>query len=592
MHKEEMIREIRALREKNNWVERILRAIRADDDGAAIIERLRNGESYEAISKTLDRPPFSELPQLSPKFRVQLTKAIAEHSMDMEGEGNAGTLMPGTSWSNVTDSESLMDTLMALYFTWVHPVHMLFSENHFMASYKNQSDLYCTSALVNAVCAMGCHLLDVEKDERRLWPGIDTEVLREKFLKEALKKLPQDSAPKMTTIQAYAILFLVDLGSGKGSRASHYIRLAGDALNARLEYHYATEAMEITRWGIYALNVLWASVTFQVPSVLPASAKPTEVFRNVLLDTHDDLWRFYRHTGDETAQEHPSSAILVARETAKLMLHVHRTIDILYDRRAVELSADEMVGRYKAYLEWEAQLPETMAPPHGIAEARELQHLTAHVLSLHIHYHTAVIHLFQPLLYLPNFTGTARQQVMDITIDHARRSYEAHRLYKELYSCRYQPSVQSFCLLHAGDILIRLSPTQPSATTVVENCLLYLKEAADGKGGFPVCGPLQEMFRRSAVECNVRLPDNVYELMGEDTNYTSEMLLDACTRLSYRQPVERVVANMEDTVSADFTQQLGEQIKALNAHAGRSAADTRRIQIDELLNNASDSMEF
>jgi len=102
----------------------------------------------------------------------------------------------------------------------------------------------------------------------------------------------------------------------------------------------------------------------------------------VILDTHDGLWRFYRHTGDEDAQEHPGSAILVARETAKLMLHVHKTIEILYDRRAVELSAYEMVGRYKAFLEWEAQLPENMAPPHGIAEARELQHLSAHVLTL------------------------------------------------------------------------------------------------------------------------------------------------------------------------------------------------------------------
>jgi len=255
VHKEEMIREIRVLREKNNWVERILRAIRTDEDGAAIIERLRKGESYETISKTLKRAPFSELPRLSLKSRVQLTKAIAEYSMDMEGERNGGHLMPGTSWTNVTDNGSLIDTLMALYFTFVHPVHMVFCENHFMASYKNQSDLYCTSALVNVICAMGCHFLDASEDDRGLFPGVDPKILRERFRKEALGKLPQDPQPKMTTIQSYALLFLVDLGSGKGSRASHYLRLAGDALNTRLEYYYATEAMEFTRWGIYALNV-------------------------------------------------------------------------------------------------------------------------------------------------------------------------------------------------------------------------------------------------------------------------------------------------------------------------------------------------
>ena len=101
-----------------------------------------------------------------------------------------------------------------------------------------------------------------------------------------------------------------------------------------------------------------------------------------MLESHDGLWRFYRHAGDEIAQEHPSSAILVGRETAKLMLHVHKTIDILYDRRSVELSADEVMERYWAYLEWEAELPETMALPNGIAAAEELGNIPAHVLSL------------------------------------------------------------------------------------------------------------------------------------------------------------------------------------------------------------------
>ena len=126
----------------------------------------------------------------------------------------------------------------------------------------------------------------------------------------------------------------------------------------------------------------WTSLTFQVPSVLPATGKPSEVFQNVFMDTHDGLWRFYRHAGDENAQEHPSSAVLVARETAKLMLHVHKSVDLLYDRRAMELTAEELIQRYKAYMEWEAELPDNMAPPPGIAEAEQLQHLTAHVLTL------------------------------------------------------------------------------------------------------------------------------------------------------------------------------------------------------------------
>lgn len=171
---------------------------------------------------------------------------------------------------------------------------------------------------------------------------------------------------------------------------------------------------------------------------------------------------------------------------------------------------------------------------------------------------------------------------MDIMIDHATRSYEAHRLYRELYSCRYQSPLQPFCLLHACDVLIRFSPTKPSATAVVENCLLYLKEAVDGGGGFSVCNALKEMFRRTAIECHVRLPDDIDELMGENTKYTSEMLLDACRRLTYRQPVKRLVANMEDKISEDFPQQPGDRIKVLNVRAIRWSIRWTDFQCDEI----------
>ena len=255
LQKEDMIREIRELREKNNWVDQILRAIRTDDHAHEIIKRLRNGESYETISRSMNRPPFADFPQLSPKSQVQLTKAIAEYELDLQGERNGGNLLPGSQWTNVTSDQELIDHLMALYFTWIHPVHMLFSENHFLASYKNRSDLYCTASLVSVICAMGCHFFDDEDEDTGKWSAVDSVVLRERFMEEARNKVPHDDQPKMTMIQTFAIMFLVDLGSGEASKGSHYIRNAGEMLNIRLQHHYTTESMEVTRWGVYALNV-------------------------------------------------------------------------------------------------------------------------------------------------------------------------------------------------------------------------------------------------------------------------------------------------------------------------------------------------
>ena len=188
-------------------------------------------------------------------MQVQLTKAIAEYDLDLEGERNAGDLPPGSRWTNITSDNDLIDHLMALYFAWVHPAHMLFSENHFLASYKNRSDLYCTTCLVNVICAMGCHLFDVNPEDSGKWRNIDSLQLRERFMEEARNNLPHENQPKMTTIQTFAIMFLVDLGSGQASKASVYIRNAGEMLDTRLQHHHSTESMEVMRWGIYALNV-------------------------------------------------------------------------------------------------------------------------------------------------------------------------------------------------------------------------------------------------------------------------------------------------------------------------------------------------
>ena len=392
-----MIQEIKELREKNTWVDLILKAIRTSE-GGEILKRLKNGETYDVISQSLERPPFPGFSSLSPKSQVQLTKAIAEFRMDLEGERNAGDLVEGHGWTNVTHNEDLIDHLLALYFTWVHPVYMIFSENHFMASFKNRSDLYCTKALVNAILAMACHLYD-EDDDASLWPGVDPEYLRSRFLDEARTLLPQDDQPKMTTIQTLALVFLVELGNGKGSRASHYIRLAADSLNTRLEQNYSTEAMEITRWGIYSLNVYvlrhvyncnanlysaWSSLTYQMPNMQgTAEIAAEDVFHRVQLDSHDALWRFYRHAGDyAVTSERPSSAVLVASETVRLMRLVHESIRLLYDSRDTRITARLLLKQYRAYLDWERALPEMIALPSGISSAVALEESVPHVLSL------------------------------------------------------------------------------------------------------------------------------------------------------------------------------------------------------------------
>ena len=255
--KEEMVREIRGLQEKNDWVERILRALRADVEGKEIIECLRNGESYKSIAGRLRRGSLGDIAKESPTAERQLSEAFMDLEMNAVSDGTLGLdlyLEDNARWTNVTTDDSLVDHLMALYFTWLHPCHVIFSEVHFMASYRNRSNLYCSTSLVNAVCAMACRFFEFAPDYQRN-PAIDAEQLGDRFMEEARSHIKPDMYYKMTTLQTFAIMFLVELSSGKGSRAAAYIRIAADKLNGRLDSQNLTEASEICSWGLYVLNM-------------------------------------------------------------------------------------------------------------------------------------------------------------------------------------------------------------------------------------------------------------------------------------------------------------------------------------------------
>jgi len=252
-----MVREMKELREKNDWVERILRALRSDTEGQEIVECLRNGESYKSIAGRLRRGHLGSIVKESPMAERQLSEAFMDLEMNAASDGTLGMdlyLSDDTRWTNVTTDDSLVDHLLALYFTWLHPTYLIFSEVHFMASYRNRSNLYCSAPLVNAICAMACRFFD-SASEYNTKPRIDPSALGDQFMAEARSHITPDIYYKISTLQAFAIMFLVDLSGGKGSRASSYLRIAADKLNSRLGSQNDTEATEIASWGLYLINM-------------------------------------------------------------------------------------------------------------------------------------------------------------------------------------------------------------------------------------------------------------------------------------------------------------------------------------------------
>ena len=258
MQKQNMIHKIHQLESSYSYIEQILHAISSDENGEDIISRLRNGQSYQSIAESLGNSSLGSLaglPDLSPNSQRNFSMAIRDYDTDVSIERRMKTApSTGDEWTTVTTDHALLNHLLTLYFTWVHPVHMLFSRPHFMASYINRVDLYCTSALVNAICGMACHLFDTSPDAG-FATDLDPADLREKFMNEA-RTLVRDAPPnKLAIIQTYAVMFLAELSSGKGANSASYVRLAADSIEQRMESEYSSQAVEMTRWGIYALSV-------------------------------------------------------------------------------------------------------------------------------------------------------------------------------------------------------------------------------------------------------------------------------------------------------------------------------------------------
>lgn len=246
------------LREEGAWQRIILQTIGSNGHDREIIKKLRAGESHQSIADWLvhRNPDLGTLGAKSSTHR-ELVDVVKIFEAQCQGDDGLERFSPETSselrWTKVCTSQKLVGHLFDLYFTWVHPVHMLFSEMDFKVEFKHDLDTYCSPSLVNAICAMACHFLDGDnaRDRRNV---VDSATLRDGFMAEARTTLTPETFHHMTSIQSFAIMYLVELSSGKARSAVGYLRSALENLKASSGPQQSEGAKEITFWGIQTLN--------------------------------------------------------------------------------------------------------------------------------------------------------------------------------------------------------------------------------------------------------------------------------------------------------------------------------------------------
>lgn len=255
------------LDEKNTWIEQIMHSLREDRQASEIVMRLKRGESHKIIAEWLGRPLIGDIDvaQLSPTTETDLNTAITQyHSKLVEDKDPR-------YWTSATHDAQLIRHLITLYLTWIHPVHMLFDEEHFVASFENCSDVYCAPGLVNIICAMSCHLLhDIDTEDEETTRAID--YLRNRFVAEAKSFIRTAEMKKLTTIQTYAIMFLTELGSGHGLMGTSHLRLAVETLVEKHHAEQSAESEQVAAWGILTLHTFVSRSWNSLPTMLTSSA--------------------------------------------------------------------------------------------------------------------------------------------------------------------------------------------------------------------------------------------------------------------------------------------------------------------------------
>ncbi|KAL8945758.1 MAG: hypothetical protein Q9222_007747 [Ikaeria aurantiellina] len=586
------------LLDSQEWQQIILDEIGRNGHDREIIRKLRRGQSSESIAiwLTQQQPISRSLEIVPPEDRslLDIVAAFEQHYREEAGIGHEKQQdIPRTDWTSVTSSPTLLGHLFDLYFTWVHPVHMLFSELDFRRSFESSDETYCSSALVNAICAMACHLIDGDEEYVK---DLDVDALATGFMNQARHEVRPQDYTRLTSVQALAIMYLADLSAGRARSATGYLRAAVEFLRAANLDGQSSEARELSSWGIQTLNTCVLEIRRALASKLIRECRSStgityqklyapEVpqmvrFVHVNVDSDNEVWRFYRTVGEQRdLHVRPSYAILTACHQVALFRIIHESLNIYCGLRGMA-TAEIVLTLYRRYLDWEEDLPPVLQSPDESAQP------LPHVLYLHAQYHVAVVQHLTPLLQNDFFHGPWLHEIRRIVVDHAARGARIIDRSRQLYSTRYLMPLICFCIVHIGDTLIRYSPQDPLASEVVRFCLETLQEASPG---FPLCGPLQELFRRTAVECGTKLPSNIDQLTGGLGNYGVDDILDACTRLDYKQPVDQSMRHVDENIEEDWPYKWQQIVESLARpepppSTRQMSLSEKQIPIDSLLN--------
>ncbi|OQE32934.1 hypothetical protein PENFLA_c001G09757 [Penicillium flavigenum] len=392
-------------------------------------------------------------------------------------------------WTEVTDDDSLISHLMTMYFTWHYPFFTTLSKNMFYRDYiRGVSSSYCSSLLVNAILALGCHFSS--------WQGAfddpqDLATAGNHFFKEAKRLVLENDEhenAKLCTVQAFALMSVREAGCGREGKGWVYsglsFRMAFDlGLNldsANLGAHSLSEeeidARRITFWGCYLIDKCWSNYLGRQPQLTSANANVPKF--DVLPQEEAELWSPYTDSGVGHEHTQPSRTRAVALQISKLSEISSDVLVFFYHPTELENSQPKQSELKKlsdvhTRLEaWKNNLPRELVAKEG---------QLPQVLVMHMLYQLQIIHLYRPFLKYTKTSTPLPSHVSPrkICTQAAATVSKLLRIYKRGYGLKQICNVAVY-IAHTACTVHLLNLPDKNAQRDVIHGLKNLEEMAEG----------------------------------------------------------------------------------------------------------------
>lgn len=398
-----------------------------EDEWAGLVRRIRTCENLDDVAEAIVRQEqvfedendeddllSGESIEDTPTFETELSGKMGELRLEngsvrfiggtsnllylspMDDNNEEDTLElqqqeePLTSWTTVTKDTKVIVHLINMYFTWHYPYFTTLSRSLFYRDFllgkppgNPKRTIYCSSLLVNAMLALGCHFTN---SPAACADPNDPTTKGDAFFQEAKRLIVENDAyerPRMTTVQALALMSVREAGCGREAKGWVYsgmsFRMAQDmglnlesggmTANKETMDEQEIDARRVTFWGCFLFDKCWSNYLGRLPQ-LPVSNITVSKY-DVFPEEDADIWSPYKDDGLGQMYSQPSRTRAVALQISALCEISSDLLIFFYHPQQLEKSqgkASELkkLSDLHTRLEaWRKELPKELEPKEG-----------------------------------------------------------------------------------------------------------------------------------------------------------------------------------------------------------------------------------